>query len=73
MTKLTALHPDNLVWGSDWPHPKFNGPKLDDTNVLDQFMNWVPNAQLRHKILVENPERFYQFLPLEGVHNDGSY
>ena len=30
-------------------------------DMLDQFMDWVPNAQLRHKILVENPERFYQF------------
>ena len=73
VTKLTALNPDNLVWGTDWPHPKFNGPMPDDTDILDQFMDWVPNAQLRQKILVENPERFYQFSPLEGVHNDGSY
>ena len=71
VTKLTALNPENLVWGTDWPHPKFNGPMPDDTDMLDQFMDWVPNAQLRHKILVENPERFYQFPPLEGVHNDG--
>ena len=33
----------------------------DDTDMLDQFMDWVPNVHLRHKILVENPERFYQF------------
>ena len=61
VTKLTVLNPDNLVWGTDWPHPRFNGPMPDDTDMLDQFMDWVPNAQLRHKILVENPERFYQF------------
>jgi predicted TIM-barrel fold metal-dependent hydrolase len=61
VTKLTELNPDNLVWGTDWPHPKFNGPMPDDTDMLDQFMDWVPNAHLRHKILVENPERFYQF------------
>ena len=67
VTKLTALNPDNLVWGTDWPHPKFDGPMPDDTDMLDQFMDWVPNAQLRHKIMVENPERFYQFSPLKGM------
>ena len=67
VTKLTALNPDNLVWGTDWPHPKFDGPMPDDTDMLDQFIDWVPNAQLRHKIMVENPERFYQFSPLKGM------
>ena len=67
VTKLTALNPDNLVWGTDWPHPKFDGPMPDDTDMLDQFMDWVPNVQLCRKIMVENPERFYQFSPLEGM------
>ena len=67
VTKLTALNSDNLVWGTDWPHPKFDGPMPDDTDMLDQFMDWVPNAQLRQKIMVENPERFYQFSPLKGM------
>jgi len=70
--KLTALNPDNLVWGTDWPHPKFDGPMPDDTDMLDQFMDWVPNAQLRHKVMVENPERFYQFSPLKGMQSDQS-
>ena len=56
-----------LGWGTDWPHPKFDGPMPDDTDMLDQFIDWVPNAQLRHKIMVENPERFYQFSPLKGM------
>ena len=67
VTKLTALNPDNLVWGTDWPHPKFNGPMPDDTDMLDQFMDWVPNSQLHDKILVANPERFYQFSPLKRM------
>ena len=67
VTKLTALNPDNLVWGTDWPHPKFDGSMPDDTDMLDQFMDWVPNAQLCHKIMVKNPERFYQFSPLKGM------
>jgi hypothetical protein len=35
--------------------------------MLDQFMDWVPNAQLCRKIMVENPERFYQFSALKGM------
>ena len=35
----------------------------DDVNLVNLFGRWVPDATLRHRILVENPERFYGFDP----------
>lgn len=60
--------PERCVWGSDWPHPdatkKLNPVAMpDDINLLNLFARWVPDAKLRHRILVENPEVFYGFYP----------
>ena len=60
--------PERCVWGSDWPHPdatKKSNPVAmpDDINLLNLFARWVPDAKLRHRILVENPEVFYGFDP----------
>ena len=62
---LVAAHPDRLVWGSDWPHVP-RGPrspervvpfeKVDAAAALDL----VP-ANVREKILVQNPARLYDF------------
>ena len=35
----------------------------DDVTLLNLFAEWVPDAKLRHRILVENPEIFYGFDP----------
>lgn len=54
--------PEQLVWGSDWPHPTSPGPeKPDDAMLFDLLMDWAPGDAARHKILVENPERLYGF------------
>ena len=54
--------PERLVWGSDWPHPTAPGPrKPDDAQLFDLLLDWAPNAETRHHILVENPERLYGF------------
>jgi predicted TIM-barrel fold metal-dependent hydrolase len=60
--------PERCVWGSDWPHPdatkKLNPVAMpDDVTLLNLFAEWVPDAKLRHRILVENPEKFYDFDP----------
>ena len=60
--------PERCVWGSDWPHPdatkKLNPVAMpDDVTLLNLFAEWVPDAKLRHRILVENPEIFYGFDP----------
>ena len=60
--------PERCVWGSDWPHPdatkKLNPVTVpDDVTLLNLMARWAPDAKLRHRILVENPEKFYGFDP----------
>jgi D-galactarolactone isomerase len=52
--------PDRVVWGSDWPH---RGEKQmpDDGELIDLLATWVPNEEVRRKILVENPTKLYGF------------
>ncbi len=52
--------PERLVWGSNWPHPN-ESKKPDDAVLLDLLAQWAPNDQVRHRILVENPETLYGF------------
>lgn len=53
--------PERLVWGTDWPHPVV--PNLpDDALLFDLMSDWVPNADMRRRILVENPEQLYGFV-----------
>jgi len=60
---LIEANPRQLVWGTDWPHPSIPVPMPDDTDLTDQFGEWVGDAALRQAILVDNPERLYGFEP----------
>lgn len=57
---LLAANPDQLVWGTDWPHPRLEKNMPDTGHLLDLFNAWTP-AALREKILVTNPTRLYGF------------
>ena len=52
--------PERLVWGSDWPH---TSPKEhpDTALLFDILLEWAPDARVRNRILVDNPERLYGF------------
>jgi predicted TIM-barrel fold metal-dependent hydrolase len=52
---------DRCVWGSDWPHTNISGYMPDDGDLLDLLADWVPNAETRKRILVDNPARLYRF------------
>ncbi|WP_456738135.1 MULTISPECIES: amidohydrolase family protein [unclassified Bradyrhizobium] len=70
---LIAANPDRIVWGTDWPHPdsaQVEGRKatdiapfhqIDDGRLLNQLPVWAPDADVRKKILVDNPARLYEF------------
>ena len=58
---LVAANPDQLVWGSDWPHVHMTSGMPDDGYLVDLFEGWVPDALRRQKILVDNPRRLYGF------------
>ena len=70
---LIAANADRIVWGTDWPHPdssRVEGRKptdiaplyqIDDGRLLNQLPVWAPDADVRKKILVDNPARLYGF------------
>ena len=61
VTALVDANNEHLVWGTDWPHPQAPGAMPDETDLLNQFLDWVPNQQDRQRIFVDNPVSFYQF------------
>jgi len=63
---LLAINPKNLVWGTDWPHPRPEGPTPDAAQLLQVFLEWTPREEDRHAILAANPARLYDFPPVEA-------
>jgi hypothetical protein len=57
---LVAANPQNLVWGTDWPHPRPEGPVPDAAHLLGVFLDWTKPHQ-RQPILVDNPSGFTVF------------
>jgi D-galactarolactone isomerase len=58
--------PERVLWGTDWPHVASMAgekPMPDDARMLDLVGDWVPDAQHRQRILVDNPVTFYGFTP----------
>lgn len=70
---LVSANPQRVLWGTAWPHPgsaTVAGRKstdlapnrqVDDGKVMNALAVWIPNAETRRMILVENPARFYGF------------
>lgn len=56
--------PQRMIWGTDWPHPTIydqGKPFPDDAEMFDLLSAQAPDDNLRHRILVENPELLYGF------------
>ncbi len=64
LARALAEHlPDRLVWGSDWPHVAV-AHRPDTQGLLDVLPLWLPEPDLRQRVLVDNPARLYGFNPL---------
>lgn len=59
--ELVKRYPERLFWASNWPHLGDRDPadKPDTAVLLNSLAAWAPDEQTRHKILVDNPGRFY--------------
>lgn len=57
---LYAAAPDRMVWGSDWPHVHIS-PMVDTGRLRNQLAAWLPEAEARRRVLVDNPQRLYGF------------
>jgi predicted TIM-barrel fold metal-dependent hydrolase len=64
---LLAANPDNLVWGTDWPHPRPEGPTPDAARLLQVFLDWTPGKENRRAVLAYNPARLYGFPTLQDA------
>ncbi len=57
---LIDAAPDRILWGTDWPHPNVRAMP-DDGDLVDLLAAFAPDAALRDRVLVTNPERLYDF------------
>ena len=51
--------PDQVLWGTDWPHPNMKSHMPDDGALVDLLPQIAPTEELRQKLLVDNPTRLY--------------
>ena len=58
---LIEANEDRIIWGTDWPHPRFKGKMPNDGALMDQLADWAPDAAVRKKILVDNAEKLFEF------------
>jgi predicted TIM-barrel fold metal-dependent hydrolase len=57
---LIANAADRVLWGTDWPHPNVRHMP-DDGDLVDLLADFAPDEATRHRILVDNPQRLYDF------------
>ena len=59
--ELIKAAPQQVVWGSDWPHVMVKGAMPNDGDICDLLGNWVLDEATRKRVLVDNPARLYGF------------
>lgn len=58
---LIEANQERMMWGTDWPHPNKYEVNPNDGDLADALGEWVPDDDLRRKILVDTPASFYRF------------
>lgn len=58
---VVDARPDRVVWGTNWPHPSLTSSMPNDGDLLDVVMHCIPDASLRERVFVRNPEALYGF------------
>ncbi len=58
---IVGTDPERCVWATDWPHPALKSVMPDDGDLMDVLAQWVPDARVRQRILVDNPAVLYGF------------
>jgi D-galactarolactone isomerase len=57
---LAEKFPERCLWASNWPHPG-RDPVPAIAPLYDLLFDWVPQDEVRRKILVSNPAALYGF------------
>ena len=58
---LLEAMPDHMMWATDWPHPNKFDAQPNDADLLEVVEQWIPEPDLRRRILVDNPVALYRF------------
>jgi predicted TIM-barrel fold metal-dependent hydrolase len=53
--------PGRVIWGTDWPHAYVFDPNRmpNDGDLIDMLLDFAPDEAVRHRILVEAPNRLF--------------
>jgi predicted TIM-barrel fold metal-dependent hydrolase len=65
--RLTSAAPERMLWGTDWPHVMLKGLMPNDGDICDLIERWLPDANARTRILVDNPAELYGFAKEEKI------
>ena len=63
---LVEANPDNVMWGTDWPHPNKYEVNPNDGDLVNWFGEWITDDAMRRRIMVDNSEAFYDFGAYQG-------
>jgi len=58
---LIEAAPDQVIWGTDWPHVMVKKPMPNDGDLCDLLAKWIPDENNLKRVLVNNPARLYDF------------
>ena len=61
VSALIEHMPGQLLWGTDWPHPRVHGDMPDDGESINTLLELCPDADTLEGILVRNPQALYGF------------
>jgi predicted TIM-barrel fold metal-dependent hydrolase len=53
--------PDRAIWCTDWPHVRYRKPMVNDGDLVELLYRFVPEPELRRKVLADNPARLMGF------------
>jgi 2-pyrone-4,6-dicarboxylate lactonase len=57
--RVIEQFPDQVLWGTDWPHPNLTAHMPDDGLLVDYLPHVAVTTEQQHKLLVANPSRLY--------------
>jgi len=57
--RIVETFSDQVLWGTDWPHPNLKSYMPDDGQLVDLIPSIAVTPELQRKLLVDNPMRLY--------------
>ncbi len=58
---LINAAPDRTLWGTDFPHPNVGKHMPNDAALVELIPLFAPTPEMQKRLLVDNPERLYDF------------